>query len=253
MSPREPKALTFGDAPAKQGTLAPVPVQAAGRALSRPFVDHPALHTAISGVKSKFPAVYAVEEAQVEFQLRRLLPVKLDVVAVWAEPTLLEQAGTVQAGAQLVHRLALLEVPAFLAAVLQSVRPPTGLLRKLLHRDVLPHTHQPALVSTRAQLEQLVIDSGAAVVQLEQSARKLGVRLATLSAICDIACDGQDRALAEAMAHRRTLLQQALRQAELSMLQLAELRRQAADLSGQIGSILTVTLPALEMARAQSC
>ena len=49
----------------------------------------------------------------------------------------------------------------------------------------------------------------------------------------------------------RTLIQQAIRQAELSMLQMGQVRQQAADLIGQVSSFLTVTLPALDMAQTQ--
>ncbi|HAV36749.1 MAG TPA: hypothetical protein DCX52_10400 [Massilia sp.] len=55
----------------------------------------------------------------------------------------------------------------------------------------------------------------------------------------------------DALIQRRTLIGQAVRQAELSMLQMGQMRQQAADLIGQVSSFLTVTLPALEMAQAQ--
>jgi len=43
-----------------------------------------------------------------------------------------------------------------------------------------------------------------------------------------------------------------VRQAELSILQLAQVRQQAADLVGQVSSFLTVTLPALELAQTKN-
>jgi hypothetical protein len=60
-----------------------------------------------------------------------------------------------------------------------------------------------------------------------------------------------DAVLTDALVQRRTLMQQAVRQAELSILQMGQVRQQAADLIGQVSSFLTVTLPALEMAQAQ--
>ena len=60
-----------------------------------------------------------------------------------------------------------------------------------------------------------------------------------------------DATLLDVLVQRRTLLQQAVRQAELSILQMGQVRQQAAELIGQVTSFLTVTLPALEMAQTQ--
>jgi hypothetical protein len=70
-------------------------------------------------------------------------------------------------------------------------------------------------------------------------------------AIVSTLASGADAALQDALVQRRTLIQQAVRQAELAILQMGQVRRQAADLIGQVSSFLTVTLPALEMAQAQ--
>ena len=61
-----------------------------------------------------------------------------------------------------------------------------------------------------------------------------------------------DATLLDVLQQRRTLIQQAVRQAELSVLQMGQVRQQAADLIGQVTSFLTVTLPALEMAQTQA-
>ena len=87
---------------------------------------------------------------------------------------------------------------------------------------------------------------------LEESAMNLNLHLAVLRVVSTLAGGALDATLADALVQRRTLLQQALRQAELSMLQMGQVRQQAADLIGQVTSFLTVTLPALEMAQAQT-
>ena len=144
-----------------------------------------------------------------------------------------------------------LAVPALLDEALESTRAPTGVLDKLFRRTVSPAQFKPALVSSRAQLLQLVADSEAATRNLEASAQNLGLHGAVLAVVAKIAGSAVDASLQDALTQRRTLIQQAVRQAELSILQMGQVRQQAADLVGQISSFLTVTLPALEMAQAQ--
>ena len=72
-----------------------------------------------------------------------------------------------------------------------------------------------------------------------------------LAVVSKLAGGAADATLLDALVQRRTLIQQAVRQAELSMLQMGQVRQQAADLIAQVSSFLTVTLPALEMAKAQ--
>ena len=87
--------------------------------------------------------------------------------------------------------------------------------------------------------------------KLEESARNLSLHGAALAVVSKLAGGALDATLSDALVQRRTLIQQAVRQAELSMLQMGQMRQQAADLIGQVSSFLTVTLPALEMAQAQ--
>jgi len=77
------------------------------------------------------------------------------------------------------------------------------------------------------------------------------LHLLVLAVVSTLVEDAPDAALRDALVQRRTLLQQAVRQAELSVLQMKQVRQQAADLIGQVSSFLTVTLPAVEMAQAQ--
>ena len=95
-------------------------------------------------------------------------------------------------------------------------------------------------------------DSEVATRNLEASAKNLTLHWAALAVVSKLAGGAADATLLDALVQRRTLLQQAVRQAELSMLQMGQVRQQAADLIGQVSSFLTVTLPALEMAQAQN-
>jgi hypothetical protein len=143
-------------------------------------------------------------------------------------------------------------VPALLDAALDSTREPSGVLAKLFRRPTSPAQYKPALTASRAQLVQLMADSEVAMRNLEASAKSLALHGAVLAVVSKLAGGAPDATLLDALTQRRTLIQQAVRQAELSILQMGQVRQQAADLIGQVSSFLTVTLPALEMAQAQS-
>jgi hypothetical protein len=122
---------------------------------------------------------------------------------------------------------------------------------RLFRRPTSPAEYRPVLTSSRTQLVQLLADSEVAMRNLEASAKGLGLHLLVLAVVSTLVEDAPDAALRDALVQRRTLIQQAVRQAELSVLQMQQVRQQAADLIGQVSSFLTVTLPAVEMAQAQ--
>jgi hypothetical protein len=181
---------------------------------------------------------------------RRILPQKLALVTQWGEEPLMEQAALLQPITELVLKFAEMGVPALLEAALESSRAPAGMFDKLFRRPASPAEFKPALTASRAQLLQLMADSELAMRKLDESARNLGLHGLVLAVVSTLA-SGAPEATLDALVQRRTLIQQAVRQAELSMLQMEQVRRQAADLIGQVSSFLTVTLPALEMAQAQ--
>jgi hypothetical protein len=243
-----PRALSFDDLPAPPASgLTPSPV-------AKPLFeseDHPAVRDALASARADYPDLFAHSEGRLAALFRRILPVRLSLVTEWAEGPLMEQAGLLEPITELVLKFAHLAVPALLEDALESTQPPTGLFGKLLRRSSSPAEYKPALAAARAQLLQLMADSEVAVRNLEESAQNLGLHGAVLGVVTKLAGGAPDPALLDALIQRRTLIQQAVRQAQLSMLQMGQVRQQAADLIGQVSSFLTVTLPALEMAQAQ--
>ena len=163
----------------------------------------------------------------------------------------MEQSALLQPVTELVLKFSQMAVPALLEEALDSSRAPTGVLGKLFRRAPSPAQSKAALTSARAQLLQLMTDSEVATRNLEESATTLNLHWAALAVVSKLAEGAADETLLDALVQRRTLIQQAARQAELSILQMGQVRQQAADLIGQVSSFLTVTLPALEMAQAQ--
>ena len=244
-----PRALSFDDLP---------PLPSASSVPSKPVAkplfeseDHPAVRDALERARAEYPELFAQAEQRLAALFRRILPVRLALVTEWAEAPLMEQAALLQPITELVLKFTQMAVPALLDAALESTRPPTGMFDKLLRRQASPAQFKPALVSSRAQLLQLMADSEVATRNLEASARNLSLHGAALAVVANIVGGAADATLLDALTQRRTLIQQAVRQAELSILQMGQVRQQAADLIGQVSSFLTVTLPALEMAQAQ--
>jgi hypothetical protein len=244
-----PKALSFDDLPAVQAPSS-VTRKAVASALFE-SEDHPAVRDALATARNDYPALFEHAEQRLAALFRRILPVRLLLVTEWAEGPLMEQAALLQPITELVLKFAQMAVPALLDAALESTRAPTGLFGKLLRRPASPAQYKPALTSVRAQLLQLMADSEVATRKLEESAQDLSLHGAALAVVSTLAGSAADATLLDALQQRRTLIQQAVRQAELSILQMGQVRQQAADLIGQVSSFLTVTLPALEMAQAQ--
>ena len=243
-----PKPFSFDDLDTAQG--APGPGPKASRLLFD-SEDHPALRDAMALAWAEYPALAAHAQQRLSALFRRILPLKLSLVTDWAQAPLSEQAALLQPITELVLKFTQMGVPALLEAALESTRPPSGMIGRLLRRSAAPAEYTPALTSARTQLLQLMADSELATRKLEESAQSLRLHAVVLAVASTLAGDSPDATLLDALLNRRTLIQQAVRQAELSILQMGQVREQAAHLIGQIASFLTVTLPALEMAQAQ--
>jgi hypothetical protein len=244
-----PRALSFDDVPA-----APASAAVTRKTVARPLFDsedHPAVRDALATVYADYPDVFAHSEQRLAILFRRILPVRLALVTEWAEAPLVEQAALLRPITELVVKFTQMGVPALLEAALETTKGAPSMFGRLFRRPTSPAEYRPVLTSSRTQLVQLLADSEVATRNLEASAQDLGLHLLVLAVVSTLVEDAPDAALRDALVQRRTLIQHAVRQAELSVRQMAQVRQQAADLIGQVSSFLTVTLPALEMAQAQ--
>ena len=244
-----PTALSFDALPAAPD-LAGVTPKTVSKALFE-SEDHPAVRDALATAAVDYPVLFEHAEQRLAALFRRILPVRLALVTGWAEAPLMEQAALLEPITELVLKFAQMAVPALLDDALESTRAPTGMFDRLLRRKTSPAQFKAALTASRVQLLQLMADSEVAMRELEESAQNLSLHGAVLAVVAKLAGGALDVTVSDALIQRRTLIQQAVRQAELSILQMGQVRRQAADLIGQVSSFLTVTLPALEMAQAQ--
>ncbi|MES2898324.1 MAG: hypothetical protein V4723_01285 [Pseudomonadota bacterium] len=245
-----PRAFDFGTAELSPSGAPSMPPKAVPKALFE-SEDHPAVRDALAMASKAYPVVFGHSEQPLAALFRRLLPVKLTRVTEWAETPLMEQAAVLQPVTELVRTFAELGVAAKLEAALESAQPPSSVLSKLFRRKASPAQYKAELLSARAQLAQLMADSELASRKLDESAQELTLHWVALAVVSDLVGRASDATLQDVLLQRRALLQQAVRQAELSILQMKQMRQQAADLMVQVTSFLTVTLPALEMARTQ--
>ena len=240
-----PKPLSF-DTPAPQSARPPAEP---GRTLFG-VGDHPAIPCAIALAKQQFPDLYAQDGAVIDRHLRTLLPFSLSVVSVWGDSELLVQSALARDCGAAIKRLSELRVPEFLETVLASTRPNPGIWAKLTQR-ASPLEHRPTLVSTRAQLSHVMSDTDKTLSSVASARRKLAALLAALNAAAGVTGQAKDAVLDDVIERRRNLLTRALQQSDLLTPQLEEVRRQCADLSAQISQLLTVTLPAIELAQSR--
>lgn len=246
--PTGPKPLVFADIPAPLRTQ-PQPAAEPGRTLFG-VGDHPAVPGAIALAKQQFADLYAQDGAAIDRHLRALLPLSLPVVSTWGDSDLLVQSVLARDCGTAIKRLSELRVPEFLQTVLESTRPNPGLWAKLTQR-ASPLEHRADLVATRAQLGHLLDDVDKTLKSVNGARRKLASLMAALSAAASVTGQVRDAVLDDVLARRRSLLTQALQQADLLEPQLQEVRRQCADLSSQVSQLLTVTLPAIELAQSK--
>ena len=269
-SPVTPKPFDFGDAdnsvpapptaPPRALSFDDLPEASAGaielaKAAPKPMFDsedHPAVRDALAMARANYPVLFAQSEQRLAALFRRILPVKLSLVTQWAEAPLTEHATVLRPVINLVRRFSELAAPALLEEALESTREPTGVLGKLFGRTMTPAHFKPGLISARTRLQQFMTESEAATRNLDESAKNLTMHWVVLAVVYELAGRDHDATLLDVLLQRRTLIQQAVRQAELSVLQMGQVRQQAADLIGQVTSFLTVTLPALEMAQTQA-
>jgi hypothetical protein len=210
------------------------------------------MRTAVATAQRMFPDMYRREAHRMDVHFRKLLPVRTETVLGWAESLVAKAPELSLRAAGIIQQFAELQVPALIEEALESTKPPSGLLQRLLQRQRAPAEFLSLLRTAGTALDRVRVDAEKCSNDTSEFGETLTVHLCSLAVIADVAGQAPTAALDEALGRRRVMLQQTIQQAGMSLTQLAELRRQAVDLSSQISSFMTVTLPAIMMADAQS-
>ncbi len=205
---------------------------------------------ALAHARATFPEFAKIQEHRLEPKLRQLLPWRHETVAAWGSKVLDENAATTTRTAELIRRYSEYRIDelAERATAMAQRGASSRLLRLFLRRKVI--SFRPALTVARMQLAQALKECGDARTAAEPLALQLQVHLIALAAAHGALAQPGESALAAAIHARRVLLQQAIHQAELTALQLGELKQQMAARLATVEQLLTITIPAFEIANA---
>ncbi len=245
---RTPKAIDFGDA----GAGAPDRLrQRALREPGRAFHDsNISVTPAIEHARATFPEFAKSQEHSLEIKLRQLVPWQHEVVAAWGGKALDENAAATSRAAQLINRFAVCGIAELVEnATATAQRGASSLLHRLfLRRKVI--SCKPELAAAKSRLAQLLKEGSNSVAALGPLTLQLRLNLVALAAAYDTLAKPAEDTLDAAIASRRALLQQAIHQAELTVLQLTELKQQMTEQLHNVDQLLTITIPAFEIADA---
>lgn len=267
----KPGHLEFDDAPAKKDvskTPQAIDFGASGTAEHKPrqseispsgrrepsalfnAADGMAIAPAMEFARAKFPDLYAAHELSIERKIRQLIPWQHETVSTWGSRALDENAAVTTRTAQLIKRFSghgineLVEKATDLAQ-----RGETGLLNRLFLRGKII-SFKPALKVAKSQLADLIKDCNEYISLIEPLRAQLSVNLVALVAAHEALAKPHGGAIEAALHSRRVLLQQAIHQAELTALQLHELKQHVAAQLTHVEQLLTITIPAFEIANA---
>ncbi|HKB58469.1 MAG TPA: hypothetical protein VKC56_00340 [Gallionellaceae bacterium] len=249
---RTPGAVEFGDAGTGAGER-PATQQQRGAAHvpARAFGDGGiSITPALEQARAAFPDLARSHEHSLEVKLRQLVPWRHEVIAGWGGNALDKNAAATSSVAQLISRLADYGIDRLVEdAMAMAQRGSSSLLHRLFLRGRII-SKKPSLTVAKSQLTRLLKECADTAAVAEPLTVQLRLNLVALASAIDAFPKPADHALEATLASRRTLLQQSIHQAELTALQLKELKQQLATLLHSVDQLLAITIPAFEIADA---
>lgn len=208
----------------------------------------------LSTAISKFPGIADQHVSSIEAKAKRLIPWSYDVVSTWADNALRGSSEVTSAVAKKMKEYSDLKTADLLDSALEEARfvPKTGILARFRQKQTSILTFKPNLQLCKANLSEILVafDTALSLIQSEHS--RLQVSLISLVAVIEVKGLPSDRSLEPVVSARRVLLQQAVQQANLLILQLTEISKAISSQLATINNLLYVTIPAFEVANASS-
>lgn len=235
--------------------LPPVVVKTPGKAAfaSETSVYDPIIASAMKHVRDNYQTL-SVEMPSIERQIKQLIPVKMSTISTWGSSALDQEAQLSTNIAQMVRTFSgirgneLMEKVLNLAKAVRS----EGFLDKLFgSTQESALQYKPQLGVLKTQLTQLMPEYEQNIKNASASETRIMIQFAALVAVKEATGTSGDDSLERAILDRRNILQQAAMQSKLSRLQLIETQKSIAQQISRVEQLLTVTLPAFEMATAQ--
>ncbi len=205
---------------------------------------------AMAYARTAFAELARAHEHSLERKIRQLSPWKHEVVNGWGGKALQENAAITTQTARIISKFAECRIGELIEkATLMARRGESGLLNRIFLRSKVI-SFKPSLSVARSQLATFSLECNTNIAGLDELGVRLRLDLAALSSAYEALPKPGEQTLESSIHSRRVLLQQSIHQAELTSLQLHELKQQIAMQSAGVEQLLMITIPAFEMSDA---
>lgn len=184
---------------------------------------------------------------RVDMLLNQLVPVRAEVVATWGTKTLERSRMVSTEAAKLIAAYVAADVASTMGKVAEAMKPRSGFLGKLRSGNI--EAYAPMLAAMQPSVQQWIEQSVLLVGKSKNAAAEVFLKSATLTAMHETVGDPPDNTLSQLLFNRRTLLQQGVMQAELTVKQVEDTYSQLLDLQMRLDQVLNVTIPAYTAAQ----
>lgn len=218
--------------------------------------DQNLVNAAVKYVEDNFAAL-ANRHDRIERQIRQLSPLTMEVLANWGGRAISEGGDITSSAARLVKSFADLQGNELVEAALNAAKGPVApsgwmdMIRSFAApkpESVL--SFKPRLIVLKAHLVPLIPQIDSHIHETKESELRLLLNMASLVAVCEVMGRPSDATMDRLMYDRRTILSQASNQSQLVNLQLVQTKQTITQLMSKIDQLLTITIPAFEMAHA---
>lgn len=214
--------------------------------------ESPLIKRGIELAQQRYPQLWA-EDGGATFQrhLRQLLPLDRSAIDAWGSAVLDRVAETANATASVTRTFLALQANETLNQALQDARAPApNVWQRMVKPPVSLDACRLRLKNLREAMAPLLEQTDRCEKDARAAAQRLARDLASLSVVTTVSGAISNNGMAHSLDDRSALLATSLRQAELLPGQLKNLGDQMRELNRQVDEALSVTFPALALARA---
>ena len=209
----------------------------------------PAVLAALTLGKTLYPDIVKRNEMRFRRKVEQLVPFKLDVVTSWGTDEALGQSDLTTRGAHLVRTYADLNGSELVMDTLAAAKPSSSFLQRLVTKPKSIDECRLTMAGLKEQLNALLPECEKLTTAQTHQLEELTLLLGALSVVCECSGTVADMVIATSLDQRRRSLQSLVQQAKLLQTKLVELRGGIGKILGDIDYALTVSLPAIELAR----
>lgn len=213
----------------------------------------PIANDALKAFVAAHPVLFRQEELKITRQIQQLLPLRLEVVMDWGTKTMERLRDDTAEATLLMTAFANARGNDLIESTMNAItgKAPSGLLNKLKALTADPTNNEPALAVLQSQLTPWMHQCDQRITSAKAHQYDMTIKSATLAAVADSIDVITDNDIDRAVHQRRQILAQGAMNAELTVKQLEDQRRQIIDLKLRLDGLLNTTLPAYKQAKAR--